>query len=234
MVKQAAAVIFRPLLLVLLLMFSLVAKGSDVVSHDDPLEGMNRTVFSFNEFLDTYALKPVAKGYDFIAPKPVKNLASNFFNNLGEVRNTANATLQFRPDEALISLGRLVINSTLGMLGLVDVAGPIGLEQRYNDFGMTMARWGLPSGPYLVLPFFGPSTLRAGVGRVPDFFADPLTYYEPKENAWIARGVNIINSRSQLLSAEELIVGDKYTFLRDSYLQRRAFLITGEQPEDDF
>ena len=224
----------RFVLIALLITGSLSVSASDPISRDDPWEGMNRTIFGFNDFLDTYALKPVAKGYNVVAPKPVQNLVSNFFNNLGELRNAANGALQIDGSKLFTSLSRLAINSTLGMLGLVDVATPIGLEQKYSDFGITFAKWGVPSGPYLVLPFFGPSTTRAGVGRFPDYFANPMTYYDPQRDAWIARGVDIVNTRSRLLDAEELIVGDKYTFLRDSYLQRRAFLITGEQPEDDF
>ena len=224
----------RYVLIALLTTIALPVDASDSVSKDDPLENVNRTIFGFNEFLDTYALKPVAKGYDFVTPKPIQNLVGNFFNNLGELRNAANGALQLDGSGFFTSLSRLVVNSTIGMLGLVDVATPIGLEQKYNDFGITFAKWGVPSGPYLVLPFFGPSTTRAGIGRMPDYFANPMTYYDPQRDAWIARGVDIVNTRSRLISAEELIVGDKYTFLRDSYLQRRDFLITGEQPEDDF
>lgn len=230
----SSRLLIRYVLIALLTAATVPAAASDSVSRDDPLENMNRGIFGFNEFLDKYALKPVAKGYDFVTPKPIQNLVSNFFNNLGEIRNAANGILQLDGPGLFTSLSRLVVNSTVGMLGLVDVATPIGLEQKYNDFGITFAKWGIPSGPYLVLPFFGPSTTRAGIGKVPDYFANPLTYYDPQRDAYIARGVDIVNTRSRLMDAEELIVGDKYTFLRDSYLQRRAFLITGEQPEDDF
>ena len=116
----------RATIAILVMAFSLQLSAADPVSYDDPWEGMNRAIFGFNHTLDTYALKPVAKGYDFVTPKPVQNLVGNFFDNLGEVRNAANAGLQLNGKDALVSLGRLVINSTIGMLGLIDVASPLG------------------------------------------------------------------------------------------------------------
>ena len=195
---------------------------------------MNRAIFSFNDTLDSYALKPIAKGYNAVTPKPVQGLVTNFFNNLGEARNTLNALLQFKGTQALTSLSRLVINSTVGMLGLVDVASPLGIEQKYEDFGLTLAQWGVPSGPYLVIPFLGPRTLRGGAGIFPDTYVSPIYHVEPDRDQWIAYGIDIINTRSALLDAEDLIMGDRYTFIRDAYLQRREYLITGQVPEDDF
>lgn len=232
--SQSPIFIIRSVLVILLIFGSIPLYSAETVSRNDPLEGMNRTIFSFNHFIDTYALKPVARGYDFVTPKPVQNLVSNFFNNLGETRNVANAVLQLKGGDFFTSLSRFIVNSTMGMLGLVDVATPIGLEQKYNDFGMTFAHWGIPSGPYIVLPLFGPSTPRASIGMIPNYYTHALTYHDPERQRWIAQGVNLVNTRTQLLSAEELIIGDRYTFIRDSYLQRRNFLITGEQPEDDF
>ncbi|WP_257279979.1 VacJ family lipoprotein [Endozoicomonas sp. ONNA1] len=208
--------------------------GAAVVSYDDPWEKANRAIFSFNDTLDTYALKPVAKGYDTVTPKPVQQLVTNFFSNLGEIRNAANALLQFKGSEALSSVGRFGINSTVGMLGLVDVATPLGIEQKYEDFGLTLAHWGTPSGPYVVLPFFGSRTLRSGIGLLPDSMMNLQGQIQPERDRWTARGVDLVNTRSSLLSSEELIVGDRYTFIRDAYLQRREYLITGQLPEDDF
>lgn len=224
----------RTVAVMLLLVAPVQLFASSPVSYDDPWEGMNRRVFQFNDWVDTYTLKPVAKGYDFVTPKPVQGLIGNFFSNLGEVRNAASAGLQLKGKDALVSTGRLLINSTIGMLGLIDVATPLGLEQRYSDFGLAFASWGAPSGPYVVLPFLGPYTARSGIGLVPDMYTNPLSYHDQERERLIARGVDIINTRARLLDAEELIVGDRYTFIKDSYLQRRAFLITGEQPEDDF
>ncbi len=224
----------RSIAIVLLSTFILQVQANEPVSYEDPWEDMNRTVFGFNDWIDRNALKPVAKGYNYITPQPVQNLVSNFFDNLGEVRNTANATLQLKVGDAFTSTGRFLINSTIGMLGLIDVATPLGLEEKYQDFGLTLARWGTPSGPYIVLPLLGSYTVRSGLGLFPDSYTNPVSYHEPEKERLIAKGIDLINLRSSLLDAEELIVGDRYTFLRDTYLQRREFLITGEQPEDDF
>ena len=220
--------------LILVMMSSLQLNAAEPVSYEDSWEGMNRAIFGFNDMLDTVAFKPVAKGYKFVLPKPVRGLVGNFFDNLGEVRNAANASFQLKGTDTVVSLSRLVINSTIGMLGLIDVATPLGLEQRYNDFGLTFAHWGAPSGPYVVLPLLGPSTVRDGLGIIPDAYTNPVTYHKSERDRWIAKGLDLVDTRAQLLGVEELILGDRYTFVRDTYLQRREFLITGEQPEDDF
>ena len=204
------------------------------VSYDDPLESVNRKIFAFNETLDTYALKPVSKTYQRFTPRLVQTMVDNFLENLGEFRNIASAGLQLHVDDALTSSGRLLINSSFGILGLIDVATPLGLDRRYSDFGLTFAHWGIPSGPYLVLPLMGPATLRSGIGRIPNAYVNPVTYYDDDTTGLVLGGVDVINRRTQLLSAEGLIIGERYTFVRDSYLQRREFLITGQQPEDDF
>ena len=222
------------LLMLMVLCTPSLVVASDPVSFDDPWEKTNRAIFSFNDSIDTYALKPVARGYDAVTPKPVQQLVSNFFSNLGEFRNAFNATLQLKGKEVLTSIGRFGINTTVGMLGLIDVATPIGLEQKYEDFGLTLAHWGTPSGPYVVVPFLGPRTLRSGVGILPDSQVNPVGRVQPKSDQWLARGVDIVNTRSSLLSSEDLIMGDRYSFIRDAYLQRRQYLITGELPEDDF
>ena len=207
------------------------AKG---VSFDDPWENVNRSVFGFNEWIDTYALKPVAKGYDTITPKPVQQLVSNFFSNLGEIRNAANSLLQLKAGDTLTAIGRFGINSTIGMLGILDVASPLGIEKRYQDFGLTLARWDVPSGPFVVVPLLGPRTVRSGVGIIPDSMVSPKQMVEPQGDRLFVNGLDIVNTRSALLSSEELIVGDRYSFIRDAYLQRRNYIITGELPDDDF
>ncbi len=204
------------------------------VSYDDPLEGLNRKIFVFNDVLDTYALKPVAQAYHDVAPEPLQSMVDNFFENLGEFRNIASYGLQLKGDDALVSTGRLLINTTFGILGLIDVATPLGLDRRYSDFGLVFAHWGIPSGPYLVLPFLGPATLRSTVGLLPNAYISPVTYYDDNTNRLLIGAADVVNRRAQLLNAEELIIGERYTFIRDSYLQRREFLITNQQPEDDF
>ncbi|MDP0588948.1 MAG: VacJ family lipoprotein [Candidatus Endonucleobacter bathymodioli] len=204
------------------------------VSYDDPWERVNRNIFSFNDKLDIYALKPIAKGYNAIIPKPIQGLVSNFFSNLGEIRNIINGALQLKLSAALVSLSRFAINSTVGMLGLIDVASPLGFEQKYANFGLTLAQWGVPSGAYIVIPFFGPGNIRSGIGFVPDLYTSPLTWIEPESDAWMALGVKTISIRSGLLDAEDLIMGDRYSFIRDAYLQRQEYLILGRTPIDDF
>ncbi|WP_299733647.1 VacJ family lipoprotein [uncultured Endozoicomonas sp.] len=224
----------RSLATTALILLSGAAFAAQPVSYDDPFEGWNRKVFKFNDTLDTYALKPVAKTYDYIAPQPVQTVVTNFFSNLGEIRNIASNGLQLKGRDTFASAGRLIINSTIGIFGLLDVATLMGIDKRYSDFGLTFAQWGVPSGPYLVLPLFGPKTTRSGFGLVPDSLSNPVTYHHPDSERYALSATDLINTRAKLLEAEDLIVGDRYTFIRDTYLQRREFMITGEQPEDDF
>jgi phospholipid-binding lipoprotein MlaA len=202
---------------------------------DDPWEGWNRKVFAFNEVLDTYAMKPLAKGYQAVAPEPVEKGVSNFFGNLGEVVTIVNDLLQGKFGQAANDTGRVLINSTLGVAGLFEVAEPMGLAKSDGeDFGQTLATWGTGQGRYLVLPFFGPSSLRDAPGTVVDAFLHPIGYVEhvPTRNSLI--GGRLIDTRAQLLDAEKLIKGDKYSFIRDVYLQRREYLINDGNVEDDF
>ncbi len=208
--------------------------AQDVVSYDDPLEGINRVSFTINETLDKFILRPVAVGYDYITPAPVQGAVANFFKNLGEIRNATNSLLQLEFREATVTTGRFLVNSTAGVLGLFDVSSKWGVERQYKDFGMTLARWYVPSGPYLVLPLLGPATVRSTVGLIPDISLDPMTYVTPRSDKNLLQAGNLVNIRTQLLPQEDLIVGDKYIFLRNAYLQRRAYIITGEKPEDDF
>lgn len=226
----------RNILLLIISCLSLqacVTTAERPVSYNDPWEPMNRAVFSFNDTIDQYALKPVAKGYKTVTPKPIRGMVSNFFSNLGEVRNTLSALIQLKGGDVLTSFSRLAINSTIGMLGLVDVASPLGIERKYSDFGMAFANWGIASGPYVVLPLLGPQTLRSGVGILPERVINPVNAADEPER-WYALGVSTVNARAHLLDAEDLVTGDRYSFIRDAYLQRREFLITGKPPVDDF
>ncbi|MFK0570693.1 VacJ family lipoprotein [Endozoicomonas sp.] len=232
--NHSPATIVQSVVVTMLMLLPVLATSSEPISYDDPLERWNRKVFKFNDTVDTYALKPVAKTYNYVTPNPVQTLVSNFFSNLGEFRNITSAGIQLKGQDALVSSERLLINSTAGILGLIDVATAMGLDKRYSDFGLAFAHWGAPSGPYLVLPMFGPGTVRSGAGLVPDALTNPVTWHKPERDRWIVGGIDIINSRARLLDAEELILGDRYTFIRDTYLQRREYLITGQQPEDDF
>lgn len=202
----------------------------------DPYEEFNRAMFAFNDALDKAILKPVAKGYRYITPNPVESGISNFFNNLGAPINIINNLLQAKFVATLSETGRFVINSTIGVLGFFDPATSFGLEEQDEDFGQTLAVWGIPSGPYLVLPFLGPSTFRATGGMVPGYYSHPLTYYHNHGEKAGITAMMIIDTRAQLLDLESFIkdVYDPYTFIRDAYLQRRKYLIYDGHPPVEY
>ncbi|EDT39422.1 VacJ family lipoprotein [Burkholderia ambifaria] len=193
---------------------------------NDPLEPMNRAMYKFNDTVDTNIAQPIAKGYQKVTPTPVRTAVSNFFSNLGDLGNMANNLLQLRITDATQDLMRVAMNSLFGVAGLIDIATPAGLPKHHQDFGLTMARWGMPSGPYLVLPVFGPSTIRDGVGRAVDVRFNLLNYIEPaaRNPMYIAQ---FISARSDLLGATDLLKQaalDPYSFVRDAYLQQRKSL----------
>ncbi|MBD2858497.1 VacJ family lipoprotein [Spongiibacter sp. KMU-158] len=200
----------------------------------DPWEGLNRKIFEFNDAADRYVLRPVAKGYKEVTPSVVDQSIGNFFNNLEELRNFGNGILQAKPSVAGLAVGRFLINTTIGVLGLFDVAGNIGLERHSEDFGQTLAVWGVESGPYLVIPFFGPSTLRDGVGRGVDGYTSPNRAVDPEAASYALSGLDLLQLRASLLGADELISGDRYTFFKGVYLQRRDFEISDGVFQDSF
>jgi phospholipid-binding lipoprotein MlaA len=203
----------------------------------DPWEGVNRKVFVFNEKLDAWVLKPVAQGYDAAAPLPVRTGVSNVFGNVEDIWIGLNNLLQGKPVEALSDLGRFTINSTLGILGVFDVATELGLEKHEEDFGQTLGVWGVGDGPYVMLPFFGPRTLRDTGGLVVDTFASPLGYISDIPQRNITRGLKVVSDRADLLSAEKALDDaalDRYSYLRDFYLNRRKSLIRdGKRVRDE-
>ena len=201
---------------------------------EDPWEGFNRPVFSFNDTLDTYALKPVAKGYQAVTPQFFEDGVHNVFRNIGDVTNLANNLLQGKVHDAGVDGGRLIFNTTFGLLGFFDVASEMGLQRNDEDFGQTLGYWGLSSGPYLVLPLLGPSTVRDALGIYPDSYAEPYRYMHDVSARNTVAGMKIIDARANLLSAEKLITGDKYIFIRNAYLQSREFKVKDGQVVDDF
>lgn len=202
----------------------------------DPLEQYNRAAYSFNELLDRALLEPVGKGYNAITPAPVNKGVTNFFDNLRDVRSAVNNLLQFKIGRAFSDVGRVAINSTIGILGLMDVASNMDLPSYKEDFGQTLGVWGFDSGPFLVLPFFGPSTARDGVGLVADWFTNPLNYIEDDTVRWSLVGLNIVDTRADLLNASRIVdqaALDPYAFIRDAYLQRRQNQVyDGNPPEE--
>lgn len=204
-------------------------------NESDPLEGFNRAMFSFNEGADKVVLKPLAKGYRAVTPDPVEKGFSNVFSNLLEVRNVANDILQWKWGQAVNDTGRFLVNSTIGVVGLFDVADGMGLEKSQGeDFGQTLGAWGVGSGAYIVLPLLGPSTVRDGSMMPLNSLAHPVSHIDHVPTRNSARGTEIIINRAALLDAEKMISGDRYSFIRDAYLQRRQFLVNDGEVEDNF
>ena len=202
----------------------------------DPLEDFNRAVYSFNDMLDRAFVTPLAEGYNAITPAPVNRGVTNFFNNLEDVRSALNNLLQFNIGRAFSDVGRVAVNSTIGILGLLDVASNMNLPRYDEDFGQTLGVWGFGSGPYLVLPFFGPRSVRDGVGVVVDWYTDPLILIDDSTVRWSLIGLDIVDIRADLLNASRVIdqaALDPYSFIRDAYLQRRQNLVyDGNPPEE--
>ena len=209
--------------------------AAPVAKNPDPWEGFNRQMYRFNDVLDRAILKPAAKGYKAVTPDPVEHGVTNVFANLGEVSTILNSVLQWKWKSAAHSTGRFVVNSTIGLVGILDVAQRVGLEKTDGeDFGQTLATWGVGSGPFVVLPFFGPSTIRDGLGSAVDWYVDPVTHVEDTEANYALKALRTVDARARLLEVEELASGDRYSFIRDAYLQRRDYLINDGAVEDDF
>ncbi len=196
----------------------------------DPLQGMNRATYSFNKQLDKYALKPTAQVYTAVTPQALRNRVTNFFSNIGEVPTFLNDTLQGNLKLGATSLGRFVVNTTIGLLGLFDPASSMGLTKHYNDFGITLAQYGVTTSPYLVLPLIGPSSIRDGLALWPNYrYLSLWAYddgYDEARNALFI--LDIVNLRASLLSSEDIANAaslDEYVFVRNAYLQKRASLI---------
>lgn len=196
------------------------------------LEAYNRGMFAFNEQVDTFVIKPVAQGYRYVTPDPLRERIGNAFDNLSEPVTFANALLQGDVDHAVTSFWRFVINTTIGLGGLHDVASTAGLETRNEDFGQTLAIWGAGQGDYIVLPILGPSTTRDVFGKVADIFFDPFTYYLETDDAIIKASANGIVTRERLIDPIDDIYAtslDPYTSFKSIYLQRRDAAIRNRE-----
>ena len=224
--------------LILVLMLSIMGSSSvlsEEVQRNDRLETLNRTAFVFNETLDNIFLKPAAKTYKASVPDPLEKGILNVFSNLNEITNVLNDLLQGKFAQAGNDTGRFLINTTVGVGGLFDVAQRAGLEKSEGeDFGQTLAVWGVESGPYLMLPLVGPSTLRDAPSKFVDSFANPLGYIDPVSTRNSMRGLHLLAMRADLLALDDVISGDRYLFVRDVYLQRREYLVSDGAIEDDF
>jgi phospholipid-binding lipoprotein MlaA len=195
----------------------------------DPLEPMNRQIFRFNDAVDNSVAVPIAKGYQKVTPHPLRTAISNFFSNIGDISNIANELMQLKITDATQDVIRFAMNTTFGIGGLIDFATLAKLPKHHQDFGLTLGRWGIPSGPYLVLPIFGPSTIRDSVGLVVDVRFNPLNYIEPSTRTQLYI-LQFVNTRSDLLAATNILQQaalDKYSFVRDAYLQQRRARLGG-------
>lgn len=203
----------------------------------DPIEPINRGIYSFNSTFDHYLLKPIAKGYDAVVPGLVKTGVTNVFQNVSDAQSLVSDALQLKGAKFGNDLGRVVLNTTFGIGGIFDLATPLGIERGNEDIGQTLGFWGIGAGPYLVIPFLGPSSLRDAVGRYGDSQINPLSQVSsvPVRNS--LTGLSVVDARVGVFPAEDLLNQaslDKYTFLRSAYLQRRQSLVLdGKRPKEE-
>lgn len=217
-------------------MYLVTAPVVAVEENNDPWEGFNRKIFAFNDGLDRYILRPAAVGYNYITPESIDNSVTSMFANTGEVLVVVNDVAQFKLTQALSDTARFIINSTVGFFGVFDVASSIGLERHDEDFGQTLGYWGIGSGPYVVLPFLGPRTIRDVAGNAVDYSSNLSYTYFGNNYAQDTGllGLRIVDLRSDLIASEGFISGDKYVFFRSAYLQRREYLINDGVSDDAF
>lgn len=202
----------------------------------DPWEAYNRQVFAFNDIADETVLKPAAMVYERVLPAPVRTAVGNFFGNLSDAWSSVNWVLQGEPRLAVEQGARFVFNSTLGLAGLIDLAGEVGIEKRSANFAQTLGAWGVGRGPYVVLPLLGPSTVRDTVAMPIDRMARSSVWFGDANDRLVATSLEVVSLRASLLRAGELVEGialDKYTFFRDAYLQRAIYKKRSKVSEDD-
>lgn len=232
---------FKPHFLAICLLISLVASGCATTQTgevSDPLEPINRGIYAFNEKADEYVIKPVAKGYRWITPAFVDRGISNFFSNLDDVVVFVNDVLQFKFNQAASDGGRFLVNSTIGILGFIDVATDMGMPKHNEDFGQTLGAYGVGPGPYLVIPILGPSNLRDAFGSYADTYVDPIYYIEDYDARMATLALKGIDLRADNISTKNIIdeaALDSYSFVRSGFMQRRNYLIyDGNPPLEEF
>ena len=221
------------LFLILLLFSTNLTFSNSEEANNDPWENLNRKTHNFNMTLDDYVIRPIAETYDFIIPEFVQTGFSNVFDNLGAPVSAANNLIQFKPVGFITETSRFILNSTFGIFGLFDVASRLGIKERNEDFGQSLGHWGFASGPYLVIPFFGPSSARDGFALAPDYYLRPdLVRFEDNKSDLALNGLSVVNLRAGLLSISDLSGNDQYSFYRDAYLQRREYEINDGKIDD--
>ncbi len=221
-------------LLAVLIIHSQGSLASEL-DEQDPFQGFNRASHKFNQILDDYIARPAAVVYAAVLPDPVERGISNMFDNLNEITNVANDLLQAKFGQAANDMGRFLLNTTVGVGGLFDVAQSIGLDKSEGeDFSQTLAMWGVPSGPFLMLPLVGPSSFRDIPAKFVDRLTDPVGEIDQVAARNSLAVLSLVSTRAELLEFDDMITGDSYIFLRDIYLQRQAFLENDGVIEDDF
>ena len=205
-------------------LMAFAVSGCATLDPRDPLEPLNRGIYEFNDTIDRAVVKPVAQAYLAVVPATGRIGVSNFFGNIYDVWNVINNALQGKVSTAFSDLGRIALNTTVGLLGVVDVASRVGLDKSDEDLGQTLGWWGIGHGPYLVLPFLGPSSVRDGVGTLTQIYFDPIFQIDDATTQWSLAGLRLISLRADLLGAGAVLdtaASDRYAFLRDAYFQRR-------------
>jgi len=226
----------RVLLATTVIALSLLGGCASTNNPRDPIEPVNRAVYQFNDAVDQVLLKPVAEGYRAVFPSFVRTGVGNFFSNINDVLIALNNLLQGKFVNAVSDAGRVLINTTVGLLGVLDVATDLGLEKNNEDFGQTLGYWGIGDGPFLMVPLLGPSNVRDFVGKFVDYKTDPITYVHSMRTRNILWGTRIISNRADLLDTSKILEAaalDPYEFLRDAYIQRRRNLVHDGSPPPD-
>ena len=218
----------------LVYLLSFLFLTSYVFAEIDPLKDLNQKTHNLNQTLDLQVASPVARFYKRITPDFIEIGVTNFTQNVEDLSIGFNNILQGKIKSGFSDLSRFTINSTIGIAGFLDIASDIGLEKHDEDFGQTLAVWGVPDGPYLVLPGLGPSTMRDTLAMIPDAFLTPLWLIDHDRTSYSLTAIDLIDTRARYLGLESVVIGDEYLFYRDAYLQSRQFEIEDGEIEDDF
>ncbi len=200
----------------------------------DPWRDTNERIFAFNDFFDRILVRPIATTYTTFVPRVARQGIGNFFSNINDINVFVNDLLQLKLDAALSDSGRFLINTTIGVVGIIDVASNLGLDKNEEDFGQTLGYWGVESGPYVVLPVFGSSNVRDSFGLILDTLFNPIQYHDEESVRLTLFVVEETDTRASLLSLDELVSGNRYLFFREAYIQRREYLVNDGQVEDEF
>jgi phospholipid-binding lipoprotein MlaA len=223
----------RPIAALLLALAAAGCATTGDTTNKDPWEGFNRGAYAFNDAVDKAVLKPLATGYTKVVPAPAREGVNNFFDNLEDIMTGLNNILQGKVKDGASDWGRFVVNSVFGVFGLWDVATPLGLEKHNEDFGQTLAVWGVNSGPYLILPLLGPSSLRDAPARLADISWYYSKYVDPEGLYWTLWGLDKVRARANLFQAESVLdqaALDRYSFVRDAWVQRRRSMVYDGNP----